>query len=310
MTRHGNLQGAFPVLPTIFHDGGAIDEAGFERVVDFTLACGSDGVVFPGLASEYDMLALDERLGLIGRAGSLAAGRAAFVVGAGATTLDETLTLAQAGAAAGASAVMLMTPARHDGDPDALARCYETVGARSGLPIILQNAPRPMGLALDVSALAEVVGATPAVTWVKEENMPCGQRITALLDCGVPTLRGIFGGAGGRYITDELARGAVGTMPAAELPELNVALMAAHRDGNSDRVRQLYEAMLPVLMLQAIFRWDLTKEVLRRRGLIAHRYTRAVGPRLDAGDLAELTRVLARLTTVTALSDDTFSVAA
>ncbi len=118
--------------------------------------------------------------------------------------------------------------------------------------------------------------------------MPCGQRISALLAGRPANLHGVFGGAGGRYIVDELARGAVGTMPAAEVPEVHVALMAAQRSGDAERVRELYEAMLPILMMQAVFRWRLTKEVLRRRGLIASAYTRAPGPALDGGDQLEL----------------------
>jgi 4-hydroxy-tetrahydrodipicolinate synthase len=44
-----------------------------------------------------------------------------------------------------------------------------------------------------------------------------------------------------------------------------------------------------------VFRWRLTKEVLRRRGLIADAFTRAPGPELDEGDQRELDRILARI---------------
>src|SRR5436309_2850653 len=80
------------------------------------------------------------------------------------------------------------------------------------------------------------------------------------------------------------ARGAIGTMPAVELAELHVALFAAHRTGDRRAVRAWFNRMLPVLNLQAVFRWALTKEVLRRRGVIAHAGKRAAGPELDAGD--------------------------
>ncbi|MBC9034097.1 dihydrodipicolinate synthase family protein [Sphingomonas sp. JC676] len=290
-----SIGGVFPVLPTIFTAAGDIDEGGMASVIDYALDRGVDGVVFPGLASEYDMLTLEEREAMIGFVGSRVAGRAHFVVGASGIGLDESTRLATAGARAGAVAAMVMTPKSVGADATALGAFYTTLGTRADLPLMLQNAPVPMGLALSSAQLREVVQATDAIRWVKEENMPCGQRISALLEHRPASLRGVFGGAGGRYITDELARGAIGTMPAAETPEIHVALMNAHLAGDSEKVRDLYEAVLPILMMQAVFRWRLTKEVLRRRGLIANAYTRSPGPELDSGDHDELTRILARL---------------
>jgi 4-hydroxy-tetrahydrodipicolinate synthase len=287
--------GVFPVLPTVFTDHGEIDADGMRSVVDYVVASGADGLVFPGLASEYDLLTLDERETVIGLIGGAVAGRVRFVVGASSDEVGDSARLAAAGAAAGASAAMVMTPRALGPDIDALSRFYRDLGAQAGLPIMLQNAPAPMGLGLAADAVARIVAASDAIRWVKEENMPCGQRISALLASGVPHLAGVFGGAGGRYITDELARGAIGSMPAAETPEVHVALMRAHLAGDRAEVWRLYEALLPILMIQAVYRWRLTKEVLLRRGVIASAYTRATGPEFDETDLRELGTVLDRL---------------
>lgn len=125
--------------------------------------------------------------------------------------------------------------------------------------------------------------------------MPCGQRISELLALAPASLKGIFGGAGGRYITDELARGAVGTMPAAELTDQHALLWQAHLVGDRAEVRRLYNRMLPLLNFQAVFRMAMTKEVLRRRGVIASTFVRAAGPVLDAGDHRELGEMLAEM---------------
>jgi 4-hydroxy-tetrahydrodipicolinate synthase len=45
--------------------------------------------------------------------------------------------------------------------------------------------------------------------------------------------------------------------------------------------------------VQAVFRWSLTKYVLRRRGLVATDHQRAAGPRLDAQDQADVDAFLA-----------------
>ncbi|MFV3129052.1 dihydrodipicolinate synthase family protein [Niveispirillum sp. KHB5.9] len=296
MTR---IAGVFPVLPTIFDADGRVDREGFARVVDYVIASGADGCVFPGLASEYDELTLDERLDLMALAGELTRGRIAFVAGAGGRSDAESAALALAAKQAGAAALMVVTPHRLDGDEAGLAAFYRYLGSVADTPIMLQNAPRPMGLGLSPDAILRLVEQAPAIRYVKEENMPCGQRITALLDGAKGGLDGVFGGAGGRYITDELARGATGTMPACELAEMHAAMFAAHRAGDEGQVRRLFERMLPVLLMQAVFRWRLTKEVLRRRGLIDSAFVRAAGPAFDAMDHRELTQMLLLLEDLT-----------
>jgi 4-hydroxy-tetrahydrodipicolinate synthase len=290
--------GAFPVLPTIFDATGAIDHEGFRAVVEYTIAAGVDGVVFPGLASEYAELSIDERLALIEIVGQLAADRVTYVVGASGRQDEESLALIKAGRRVGASVAMIMSPARHGCDVDRLAAFYDRM-AEAGLPIMLQNAPAPMGSALAIGDVHRLVAAVPAITHVKEENMPCGQRISELLARRPANLAGVFGGAGGRYLPDELARGAIGTMPAAELPEINVAMVAAGRRGDWDLLRAIHERVLPILMLQAIFRWDLTKAILKRRGVIDCPHVRAPGPRMDNRDHGELAALLRRLDMLT-----------
>jgi 4-hydroxy-tetrahydrodipicolinate synthase len=164
--------------------------------------------------------------------------------------------------------------------------------AAEGLPIVLQNAPVPTGCGLAPERIAEIVDAVPGIEYVKEETLPSGQRITKLRTLS-PRLHRVFGGAGGRYITDELARGACGTMPACELADLHVAQFRAHRAGDHAEVRRLFERMLPLLNFQAVFRMAMTKEVLRRRGVIEATHVRAAGPALDAGDLRELDQLMA-----------------
>ena len=64
----------------------------------------------------------------------------------------------------------------------------------------------------------------------------------------------------------------------------------------AEHERRLFDRMLPLLNFQAVFRMAMTKEVLRQRGVIAATHVRAAGPRMDAGDLAELRAILAGLT--------------
>ena len=289
------LSGVLPILPTIFDRTGEIDEAGTRRVLDYIIAAGASGIVFPGLASEYDTLTRDERLHMTRLIGEWIAGRVPFVVGASAPATDDAVAYAIAGGAAGAAAAMILTPKAFADDMAAMADFFRAAHAGSGVDIMVQNAPAPMGIGLPLERVAALARAVEGVRYVKEEAQPSGQRITRLTELAGDSLRAVFGGAGARYVIDELVRGAGGTMPACEITELHVAMLAHFHGGDEVGARDLFERTLPLLSMQAVFRWRLTKAVLQRRGLIDSVYVRAPGPELDRQDQAELDALLARM---------------
>jgi 4-hydroxy-tetrahydrodipicolinate synthase len=286
-------------LATPFDDGGVPDAPGLARIAEFAIRCGADALVYPGVASEVEQLSDSERNALLDVLATAAHGRVPLIVGASAVHLPATILHLHKAASLGAAAAMVMAPARLAGDTAALIDYYRSLAAATDVPIMLQNAPPPAGAGFDMSVIARVVAEVPAVRYVKEETMPCGQRISALLatrEIGdVPHFIGVLGGAGGRYILDELARGALGTMPACELTDIHVTMVAAWRAGNRGFARTLYNRSLPLLNFQAVFRWAMTKEVLKRRGIIGGTRVRAPGPRLDRQDEVELGIMLAEI---------------
>lgn len=293
------IGGVFPVIATPFDSAGKPDRDGLRAILRYVIEAGADGVVYPGVASEFDTLARDERAALTAVVAAATKGRVSFVAGGSAATAEEAIAIARQARALGAAALMVMAPNTMTTLPE-LRAFFERVADASAVPIMLQNAPPPIGAGLSVPLVLELIVAVPRIAYVKEEALPAGQRISQILARAPTTLKGVFGGAGGRYITDELARGAIGTMPACELTELHVELFSAHRRGDRTAVRQWFNRMLPLLNFQALFRMAMTKEVLRRRGIIEHPGKRAAGPELDVADQAELKEMLAELSDVLA----------
>jgi 4-hydroxy-tetrahydrodipicolinate synthase len=288
------LRGVFPVLATPFNADLSPDEPGLRAIARYAIEAGADGIVYPGVASEYDTLTIDERLHLVAVVAAVARNRVPLIIGASASDVVTTEAVMRQAAGLGADALMVMAPRSADTSADAIA-FFRRVASIGIVPIMLQNAPPPAGSGLAVEVVLDVVRTVSEVSYVKEESLPSGARISRLIANAPATLRGVLGGAGGRYITDEIARGAVGTMPAVEFTELHAALFRAHRAADRAAVRRWFNRMLPLLNMQAVFRWALTKEVLRRRGIIEHGAKRASGPELDSGDHAELTELLAEL---------------
>ena len=287
------INGVFPVLPTPFAPDGAPDVAAFLRLADFAIEAGVDGVVFPGMASEVETMTGAERGALVAALGAHLGGRVPFIVGASHADPAESAARAREGQAAGAVAAMIMAPPQCGQDIAKHVAFYAAVAeAAPGIAIMLQNAPAPNGAGLSPEAVAAVTAQVPAIRTVKEETLPCGQHVTRILNAET-TLDGVMGGAGARFILDELARGACGTMPALELADAHVALWRAWQRGDRAEARRIYTLTLPLLAFQMTFRVRATKEVLKRRGLLTHTDARAAGPKLDAGDMAEIGELLA-----------------
>jgi 4-hydroxy-tetrahydrodipicolinate synthase len=290
MTR---IAGVFPVLPTPFAPEGGPDRAAFLRLADFAIEAGVDGVVFPGMASEVETLTAEERAGLVAALGAHLAGRLPFIVGASHADPREAAERAREGREAGAVAAMIMAPPACGQDVAKHVACYAAIeDAVPGFALMLQNAPPPNGAGLPPEAVAAIAAEVPAIRYVKEETLPCGQHVTRIL-AAAPGLDGVMGGAGARFVLDELARGACGTMPALELADAHAALWRAWQRGDRAEARRIYTLTLPLLAFQMTFRVRATKEVLKRRGLLAHTAARAAGPKLDADDMAEIGELLA-----------------
>jgi 4-hydroxy-tetrahydrodipicolinate synthase len=288
------LDGVFPVLPTPFDAAGAPDPVALARLVDFAIEAGVDGIVYPGMASEVETLTAAERGMMVAALGRALAGRLPFIVGASHADPAEAAARAREGQAAGAVAAMIMAPPGLKADVAAHIGFYAAVAAAvPGLDLMLQNAPAPNGAALSPELVVEVALGVPAIRHVKEETLPCGQHVSRILAAAGGRLDGVMGGAGARFVLDEWARGAAGTMPALELADAHVAMWRAWRAGDRAEARRLYTLTLPLLLFQMNFRVRATKAVLRARGLLDETSARAAGPRFDPGDAAELLELIA-----------------
>lgn len=295
------LAGILPVLPTPFAADGAVDPGALGRVAEFALGAGAAGVVFPGFASEVDNLSGEERETLLREVVRAVAGRAPVIAGASAPSAAEAIGYVRQARQLGITHVMIQAPKSVGVDKAAVAAFYREIAeAVPGIEIVLQNAPAPRGSDLKPDVILEIVRGNPAITYVKEETIPAGPAITAILQEKPAHLKGVLGGGGARYIIDEYVRGACGAMPAAEFTDIHAALDRAFRGGAVEAARDLYMRTLPLLLIQANLRMAFTKYVLTRRGILTNHICRAPLPAFDAVDRAEIDAWLGRIANVLA----------
>jgi dihydrodipicolinate synthase/N-acetylneuraminate lyase len=287
-----SLAGILPVLQIPFTPGSpvdVIDEPALRREVEFCIAGGVHGLVVPALASEFMVLTDDERRLAVEVTIDQTAGRVPVVANVAGTSTSAALAFTRHAREAGATALMALPPYIRRPTMDGVFTYYAAIAEEAGLPVIVQNAPPPFGISLPTPVVLRLIEEIPLVTYIKEERIPPGRNIGEVVANAPTNLRGVFGGTAGMYFVSELQRGVIGSMPSAAVCDVLVAIFNAWSAGDAAHARTIHGQLLPLLTLEMSALMAVSKEVLRRRGVVATTTMR--DPEfypLDAGDLAEL----------------------
>lgn len=295
------LTGILPVLPTPFTDAGGIDLEAMSGLVSYARQSGVHGVVFPGFASEVEHLTAPERQELLRAVVRAVNGAFPVVAGASAETPSGVIAHGSVARDLGVRWLMIQPPKSiGSGAAEVTAFLQEVTAELPEARIILQNAPAPRGSDLSPDTILEVANAVSQIAYVKEETLPAGPAISAILRAKPDTLLGVIGGGGARYILDEYARGACAAMPAIEIAGEHVAIDTAWRGGDQATARDIYVKTLPLLVLQAVYRMRLTKHTMMRRGVLNNAIVRSPTPELDDAAIKDIDDNLAELGILTA----------
>lgn len=261
------FRGVFTIPSTPFRENGEIDVASFRHMVDFCVACGAHGLVFPVNASEWTTLSDEERLELDKVLVEQNAGRVPVVIGVQAASAEWAAKFAAHARAIGADAVIAMPP-RDGGSPAVLFDYYRRIAEAARLPVFAQDHDPPAGTPMPVELLGRLCREIEYVKYLKEEASPTTFKMTAVLKAAQGTCKGIFGGAGGRYLIEEHRRGCAGQMPGCHVTDVVVALWNALEQKDAARAMHIYKEMAPLFFFETQL-GGCYKEVLFRRGVIA-----------------------------------------
>lgn len=290
------LHGLMPILATPFDESGALDRESLRRLVEFQLAAGVDGVAVFGMASEGFALTTEERRTILDDVVRVVDGRIPVIAGVNgtstATSIEQSL-LAEEG---GADALMVLPPFMVKPPAGTLVDFYGDVAAATSLSVMIQDAPGVTGVAMAPSLIAEIA-RLDGVDSVKVEAPPTAPKVGAVVAAiDVPAFA-VLGGQNAQFCLEEYARGAVGTMPACEFPDLLGPVLTHFQEGRVEEARAEFRRMLPLVLigLQGGIAWAVHKEILVARGVIDHATVRYPASPLDAGSRAAVALVLDEL---------------
>jgi 4-hydroxy-tetrahydrodipicolinate synthase len=267
------LRGALTALVTPFASDGAVDEAGFRRLVQWQVLAGISGVVPCGTTGEAPTLSPEERDRLVAIAVEAVAerpsrDRVAVVAGTGTNDTAATIAATRRAAALGADAALVVAPYYNRPDGRMLEAHFRSVADEGDLPIVVYNVPSRTGSNVDAETFLRLADH-PRVIAVKEASGSLEQiaRICRERPRDVAVLAG-----DDAWTLPVLALGGDGVVSVAsnEVPAEMTALCDAARAGDWAEARRIHERWLPLFL--ANFRGGPNpvpvKAALARMGLI------------------------------------------
>ena len=157
---------------TPFTENGDIDSDSVDRMIEFYLSKGVDGLTILGMMGEAPKLTLHESL-FVTRRTLARAGPAPVIVGVSAPGLAAIGELTKAVMDLGAAGVMVAPPSGLRTDEQIVAyyrQIVETIGP--AVPLVLQDFPLVTGVSISARTLGEIVVAVPSMVMLKHEDWP------------------------------------------------------------------------------------------------------------------------------------------
>ena len=300
MPLDATAKGVYVIAPTPFLPDGRVDEASTDRMTDFFLEAGCDGMTILGVMGEAPKLDGAESLE-ISRRIIRRAGKAGVIVGVTAPGFAAMRALARGVMDAGAAAVMIAPPSHLRTDDGIVAYYRQAVEAiGDDIPFVLQDYPQLFQVQMTPGVIRRIVMDLPSCVMLKHEDYPGLEKISALRRFQAEgTLRplSILCGNGGVFLDFEMERGADGAMTGYAFPDMLVDLVRLSAAGERDRAHDLFDAHLPLIRyeLQPGVGLAVRKYVLMRRGIIASDAQRRPAAAITQAARAEVEYLLARL---------------
>ena len=300
---HVDAKGVYVIAPTPFHSDGRIDESSIDRMTDFFLKAGVDGMTVLGQLGEAPKMAHDESVGIVKRV-IQRAGKLPIVVGVSAPGFAAMRALTQDVMALGAAGVMIAPPNTLRTD-DSIVQYYKQASEAIGadVPFVIQDYPLTFSVQMTPWVIKRIHTDNPSCWFLKHEDWPGLDKISQLkawVKDGSLRRLPILIGNNALFLDFEMERGADGANTGYCFPDMLVDVVNLSKAGKRDEAHDLFDAHLPLIRYEQQPGPGLAvrKYVMMRRGIIGSDALRKPGAALSATARAEVDYLLSRVARV------------
>jgi 4-hydroxy-tetrahydrodipicolinate synthase len=229
-------------MVTPMNPDGSISTEGVTNLVDHLLATGCDGLVVAGTTGESPTLTDAETADLVRAVATQAKGHAKVVAGIGTYDTASSIRRAQQAEAAGADALLLVTPYYSKPTQAGVVAHCRAVADATALPVMLYDVPHRTGLALTPATITELA-THPRIQAIKDAKGDLAEAMTLMATtslayyCGIDELNLPYLAVGATGLVS-----VTGNLTATP----NADLIRAIRTGDLETARAIHMSQIPV----------------------------------------------------------------
>ncbi|XP_071792851.1 4-hydroxy-2-oxoglutarate aldolase, mitochondrial-like isoform X2 [Asterias amurensis] len=240
-----DLSGVFPPIVTPFDAQENIDYDELSKNIGRWNAMPLKGYVVHGSNGEYVFLTKEERVEMIRKVRQETSKDKLVVAGSGCESTRDTIEMSKMMAAAGADALLVITPCYFKGlmTSEALIKHYSKVADQSPAPIILYSVPKNTGIELPIE-VAVSLSKHPNIIGMKDSGGDVA-KIGAIVHKTQENHFQVLAGSAGFFL-GSLSVGAVGTVSALAnvLPGEMCQLHDLYKNGRLDEAKKLQHRLI------------------------------------------------------------------
>jgi 4-hydroxy-tetrahydrodipicolinate synthase len=176
------FHGSIVALITPFRNG-SIDEAALQSLVEWHVEQGTHGLVPVGTTGESPTLSHAEHQRVVDLVIEAASGRLPVIAGAGSNSTAEAIGLAKHAKAAGADAILVVTPYYNKPTQEGLYAHFKAIHDAAALPVVIYNIPGRSVVDMSVDTMA-ALARLPNVVGVKDATCDLARPLHTRIACG------------------------------------------------------------------------------------------------------------------------------
>lgn len=161
------FEGTHTALVTPFRND-RFDEAAFERLIEFQIENGVNGIVPVGTTGESPTLDHEEHARVIELAVKAANKRCKVIAGTGSNSTREAISLTREAEEAGADGALLVSPYYNKPTQEGLFRHYKAIAEATRLPLVLYSIPGRAGIEIGIETVKRLATECPNIVAIKE----------------------------------------------------------------------------------------------------------------------------------------------
>lgn len=240
------FRGAGVAIVTPMTENYDVDYEALEENINYQISNGTDAIIITGTTGESATLTEEEHVEVIKAAIQFVKGRIPVVAGTGSNSTRTAIQLSQAAEAAGADALLIVTPYYNKATQNGLIAHYTAIANEVSLPIIMYNVPSRTGCNILPATAAALFNNVENIVGMKDAtgNMSQAGHMMRLCDGKLE----LYSGEDGQVLP-LLSLGGIGVISVLSnvAPRQTHDMVMEYLEGDQTKARQIQLDAIPLI---------------------------------------------------------------